>query len=108
MSQFETQSSQRNAMPRRVLALAAFAAFAFTWQQQGYAADKNKASATSGPNSRVAGLRSALSECEKKGFFAKQGCEQKARWKYCGAPFSKDQLWGKVPECPNSTPETNP
>lgn len=97
-------------MPRRALALAALAACAFTWQQQGYAADKDKnaASTTSSHTGRIAALRSALAVCEKKSFFAKQGCEQKARWKYCGAPFSKDQLWDKIPECPNSTPETNP
>lgn len=60
------------------------------------------------PMGRIDTLRAALSACRDKGnFFARQLCIQETRWKYCGAPLSPDQLWGKIPECPNSSQQSN-
>jgi hypothetical protein len=57
---------------------------------------------------RVDALRAGLAACEQKGnFFTRQLCIQETRWKYCGAPLSSDQLWGKVTECPNSAQQHN-
>ncbi|OZB76182.1 MAG: hypothetical protein B7X36_04480, partial [Thiomonas sp. 14-64-326] len=60
------------------------------------------------PTGRVEALRAALAACQTKGnFFTQQICIQETRWKYCGAPLSPDPLWGKIPECPNSSSEQN-
>jgi hypothetical protein len=67
---------------------------------------KAKSPAPLHASGRVIALRKALAACEHKGnYFSREACKDKSRWKYCGAPFSRDQLWGKVPECPNSTPQ---
>ena len=53
-------------------------------------------------------IAAGLAACGSKGnFFTQQLCIQETRWKYCGAPLSPDPLWGKIPECPNSSSEQN-
>lgn len=64
---------------------------------------KEKPTAPPHASSRVIALRKALAVCEhKESYFSREACKEKVRWKYCGAPFSRDLLWGKIPECPNA------
>lgn len=98
---------------RRGLTLIALFAACLAWAQHSHAADKSSTTPSKAKptpplhaSSRVIALRKALAACEHKGnYFSREACKDKARWKYCGAPFSRDPLWGKVPECPNSTPQ---
>lgn len=45
-------------------------------------------------------LRQDLSQCSQLGFFARLGCREKARWKYC------NERWDSVPECAVGTRNT--